>query len=223
MNENEKMIAKQKGKKINEFAIYVIQYRKAIYKLINGEELEKYIYPILMLVYQLIENELKMIIVANNNNGETASELKIDQTHDLKLLIERQEFFKLYDEIPICIEMFKKYKESVLYFYEILGNNTFLKSRYPIEKSQNCITIKKEINYKEFYNNWTKYSLCLAEMEIMNTAYSYFNTVIYWKQEGKSDNDIKQFIEDLLVETFMRRQDKVRQMRKIFKYVYRKK
>lgn len=142
-SEEDKKRALGKVELMKEFVLYDFQYREAIYKLMNNSNPEEYIYPLLALIHQMLENELKMSIIESTNNRKSLRELKIENTHDLKRLVEREEFRIYYDEIYEFEEIYIQYKNLILYFYEILGKDTFLNSRYPIERMENFVTKKK--------------------------------------------------------------------------------
>jgi len=67
---------------MKEFVLYDFQYRQAIYKLMNNSDPEEYIYPLLALMHQLLENQLKMSLIESTNNRKTLKELKVNNTHN---------------------------------------------------------------------------------------------------------------------------------------------
>lgn len=188
---------------VKEFYLYDFQYRNAIYNLLNDKNAEEHIYPTLALIHQMLENQLKMQLIESTNNKKTLKMLRVENTHDLKCLIEKDEFRIYYEEIESIYIIYCEYKKSIIYFYEILGKDTFLNSRYPIERYENISTVKKNINYKELYENWNKYSLLSAEMLLIGIAYSYSNTVFYLLEKGWQREKIKEKMKSVISETCM--------------------
>lgn len=163
---------------------YMEQYGKAIFKLMDCSDISQYEYPLINLVHQLIENQVKSLIAESWYCEKTYTELGINNEHSLLKLINRNELKKYYDGIEIFEKIFQEFKEKVLYFYNILGDNTFLNSRYAIEVKCNNETLKKKFNHDEFYSNWFRYSELYSCMMIMYTAYSYSNTILYFMKKN---------------------------------------
>lgn len=170
---------------------YIEQYHQAIFKLMDKSDISKYTYPLINLIHQTIENEIKSLIAESYYDEKTYKELKIDNTHNLKSLIENENLKKYYDGIEDFIKIFNEYKEVVLYFSNILGKNTFLNSRYAIKTDKNEITLKEEIDYNAVYSNWTKYSELYSKIYLMYISYSFSNTIIYFKNKGKTDDELE--------------------------------
>lgn len=170
---------------------YIEQYHQAIFKLMDKSDISKYTYPLINLIHQTIENEIKSLIAESYYDEKTYKELKIDNTHNLKSLIENENLKKYYDGIEDFIKIFDEYKEVVLYFSNILGKNTFLNSRYAIKTDKNEITLKEEIDYNAVYSNWTKYSELYSKIYLMYISYSFSNTIIYFKNKGKTDDELE--------------------------------
>lgn len=177
----------------NEGTKYMEQYHRAIYKLMNNDNGLKYIYPLISLIHQTIENELKLLIIEPEYDSKTFHEEKIDNTHDLRLLLNHTKFKTLYDEIEEFEIIFNEFSKLIEYFYNIFGKNTFLNSRYPIEKKRNKITKKNEVDINELYSNWNKYSLLLDEIQIMNNAYINSNIFIYLKDKGNTKEEMEKY------------------------------
>lgn len=203
VSEEDKKRALGKVELMKEFVLYDFQYREAIYKLMNNSSPQEYIYPLLALIHQLIENQLKMSLIECTNNRKTLKELKVENTHNLKTIVEREEFFIYYDEIEKISTIYNEYRKYVIYFYEILGEDTFLNSRYPIERFENIATVKNKIDYKELYENWTKYSLLSYEIGLIRIAYSYSNTIFYLLEHGLEKEKIKEEMKGIIIETCM--------------------
>ena len=127
-----------------EYDKYCCQYNSTIFRLLdNNIDVLNMIYPLSNLIHQRIENELKIFIVEPHVNGNTYKSCKVERTHNLDFLLSHENLKKFYDEIEICEKCFEEYKKSILYFYKVLGENTFEKSRYPIEKERAEITNKQ--------------------------------------------------------------------------------
>lgn len=170
----------------DEYDKYHFQYSAAIFRLLdNNPNIDNMIYPLANLIHQKIENELKQLIVEPHVSGKTFKDFKVDNTHNLDLLLSNDALKKYYKDIEICEIYFKEYRDSVLYFYEILGEDTFLSSRYPIERKENTTTVKKEVDFDALYANWTKYSLACEKMIYMYMAYCSSNTILHLKKIGK--------------------------------------
>lgn len=192
-------------KLFEEFDIYNFQYGLAIYRLLDSNpNIMDMIYPLINLIYQKIENEVKMYIAEPHMREKTFKELKIENTHKLNDLLTREELRKYYEDIEICEKYFKSYTESVKYFYEILGDNCFLNSRYPIQKEQNDISLKKKVNREELYKKWAEYSIASGKFISMYMAYGSSNTIIYLKREGKINNEFEEnrYIEEIVCDAF---------------------
>lgn len=191
---------------LDEFDKYDFQYSSAIFKLLdNNPDIMDMIFPLINLIHQKIENQIKMYISEPHMKRETFKELKIDNTHKLKDLLERKELKKYYEGIEICENYYERYKKSVIYFFEILGEDSFLNSRYPIQRNKNDVTLKKDIDYDELYEKWTEYSLASVKMALMYIAYGTSNTIIYLKNTGKiqSELDIDALIMKIIQDSFM--------------------
>ena len=181
---------------------YIEQYHTAIYELMNGNDIHAFLYPLINLIHQVIEIEVKSLIAESYYDKLTMKELKIDNTHDLKRLIENNTLRKYYEDIEEFEQIFDIYKRDILYFYSILGNNGFLNSRYPIERNENEITTKnKDININEFYNRWTSYCENYRILLKLYVAYSIFNTVCYLRTKGLRDYEIEKIKVDAINES----------------------
>jgi len=99
-----------------------------------------------------------------------------------------------------------------MYFYEILGEETFLNSRYPIEKSENIITAKNKIDYEKLYENWTKYTLISYEIGLISIAYSYSNTIFYLLEKGWEMEKINEEMEPVIIQTCMGNEDMIKKV-----------
>lgn len=187
----------------NEFEKYSFQYNFAIFTLLNNNPyVMDMIFPLTNLIHQKIENEIKFYISEPHINEKTFKELKINNTHKLIKLLERDELKKYYEGIETCEKYYREYIDSVIYFYEILGKESFLNSRYPIKTEQNNVTAKKEVDYDELYKKWTEYSEASINLSLMYVAYCSSNTIIYLKKEKKIKNELQEniYIEKIIEE-----------------------
>lgn len=189
----------------DEFDKYDFQYGSAIYRLLdNNPNVMDMIFPLINLIHQKIEVEIKLYIAEPHMRDKTFKELKIDNTHKLNELLNREEFKKYYENIEICEKNFEDYKKSVRYFYEILGDDCFLNSRYPIQKIQNNITLKKQVDVEELYTKWTEYCIASGKLKFMYMAYGASNTILYWKKEKKIQDELieNKWIEKIVEDAF---------------------
>lgn len=169
---------------------YIEQYHKSIFKLMDKSDISNYEYPLINLVHQTIENELKYLIAESNYNEQTYKDLNIHNTHCLDDLLLRDELKKYYEGIEDFERIFGEFKEKVHYFGNVLGKNTFLNSRYAIETKINKRTYKKTINYDEFYENWARYSELYRYMMFLYVSYSYSNSIIYFRNQKMSEEEL---------------------------------
>lgn len=169
---------------------YIEQYHKSIFKLMDNSDISNYEYPLINLVHQTIENGLKYLIAESTYNEQTYKDLDIHNTHCLDELLSRDELKKYYEGVEEFESIFDEFKEKVHYFGNVLGKNTFLNSRYAIETKVNKKTYKKEINYDEFYKNWSRYSELYRYMMFLYVSYSYSNSIIYFKKQKMSEEEL---------------------------------
>lgn len=179
---------------------YVEQYGNAIFRLMNNSDISNYELPLINLIHQLIENELKSLIAESWYNEKTYKELGISNEHNLSRLIDRDELKKYYIKIEELEEIFKNFREMVLYFDTVLGENTFLNSRYAIQTKKNENTIKNKFDYNEFYSNWSEYCETYRCLIIAYSAYSFSNTILYKKKQKYSEHELLNLKIDILNE-----------------------
>ena len=122
---------------------FITQYCLAVSELLNNKNNTKFIYPIINLIHQTIELELKSLIVDNHINNKTYYDLEISNEHNLENLIKHNSIKKYYEDIIEIECEFTALNKCIQYFYKLLGDNTFQKSQYAIEKKQNIISEKK--------------------------------------------------------------------------------
>lgn len=189
----------------DEYDKYHNQYISAVYWLLNSNpNIKKMIYPLSNLIHQLIENEIKMYIAESHVNKKTYKDFGIDNTHNIDKLLNHLELKKYYDGIDICEKIFTKYKNVALYFYNILGDNTFENSRYYIKKNEKKIPKKKMVDFNELYEKWTEYCILSQKMMIIYSAYCSSNSIIKLKSENKVKSEIEEnkLINDIVEKSF---------------------
>lgn len=173
---------------------YIEQYHTAINNLMDENNIELILYPLINLILQIIEIEIKSLIAEVYYDTQTMKEFKIDNTHDLEKLVENSELKKYYEDINDFENIFGEYKKNILYFYNILGENSFLNSRYPIERTKNKITVKnKDIDLNEFKEKWLSYCEIYQLIMKIYIAYSLSNAIHYLKDINKSKEEIEIF------------------------------
>ena len=156
---------------------FITQYCLAVSELLNNKNNTKFIYPIINLIHQTIELELKSLIVDNHINNKTYYDLEISNEHNLENLIKHNSIKKYYEDIIEIECEFTALNKCIQYFYKLLGDNTFQKSRYAIEKKQNIISEKKPINFKELKKQWTIFSLLSVKLHLIHIAYYIVNDI----------------------------------------------
>lgn len=173
---------------------YIEQYHTAINNLMDENNIELILYPLINLILQIIEIEIKSLIAEVYYDTQTMKEFKIDNTHDLEKLVENSELKKYYEDINDFENIFGEYKKNILYFYNILGENSFLNSRYPIERTKNKIIVKnKDIDLNEFKEKWLSYCEIYQLIIKIYIAYSLSNAIHYLKDINKSKEEIEIF------------------------------
>lgn len=176
---------------------YLEQYNKAISKLMDGVNEKEYIYPLINLIHQLIELDIKSYIAESMYNQKTYQKLRIDNCHDLKRLIENEQLKKYYNNISEFEDFFKKFSETVLYFSQVLGNQTFLNSRYYLKKDINEVTLKKNVDISEFSNKWIQYREMSNTMGLMYIAFINAMIVLYLDRNNLKE-EIDEFIQKII-------------------------
>ena len=155
---------------------FITQYRLAVLELLKSKNSIKFIYPIINLIHQTIELELKNLIMNNYNESRSLKELQLVSTkHPLYVLIEHSNIKLYYDGIPEIECEFTALNKCVHYFSELLGDNTYQKCRYAIDKEKNVISKRKKIDFEELKKQWNIYSLLSAKIHLIHMAYSIVN------------------------------------------------
>lgn len=125
---------KEQEKLYKEVLHYNSEYKKAIKKLIELDDINEILSPLTTLIMQYIENHLKAILQDYFEIEKTAHDLKIDN-HKIRDLIESvKEKYKKYLVINSVNNQFLRLEECINYMEGIYGENTMLNARYPIDK-----------------------------------------------------------------------------------------
>lgn len=110
--------------------LYQNQYILAIDSLLKLDIKDIYL-PLINLISQTIENDLKAFIIDYDFTDDTAKELDVNH-HNLEKLVNDEFIIETLENIDKFKKIYELYKKEVLFFNNILGNKTFIKSRYPI-------------------------------------------------------------------------------------------
>ena len=154
---------------------FINQYTIATTELLNSNNNIKIIYPIVNLIHQTLELELKSLIVDNHIDYKTYCDLGISNEHNLVELIKHDRIKKYYEGIVEIECEFTALNKCIVYFSQLLGDNTFQKSRYAIEKKQNIISKRKPIDFEELKKQWTIYSVLSVKLHLIHMAYYIVN------------------------------------------------
>ena len=155
---------------------FITQYRLAVLELLKSKNSIKFIYPIINLIHQTIELELKNLIMNNYNESRSLKELQsVSTKHSLVALIEHSNIKLYYEGIPEIECEFTALNKCVHYFSKLLGDNTYQKCRYAIEKDKNVISKRKIIDFEELKKQWNIYSLLSAKIHLIHMAYYIVN------------------------------------------------
>ena len=168
--------SKAKINLILEDSKFITQYRLAVLELLKSKNNIKFIYPIINLIHQTIELELKNLIMNNYSESRSLKELQLVSTkHPLVILIEHSNIKLYYKDIPEIEYEFTALNKCVHYFSELLGDNTYQKCRYAIDKEKNVISKRKIIDFEELKKQWNIYSLLSAKIHLIHMAYYIVN------------------------------------------------
>lgn len=196
----------------DEYDKYHKQYIAAVYRLLDSNpDIENMIYPLSNLIHQLIENEIKIYIAEPHVSKKTYKDFDIGNKHEIDLLLNHDELKKYYDEIDICEKIFIEYKKIALYFYNILGDNTFENSRYPIKSKEKKNPKKKKVDFECLYKRWTDYCVLSQKLMSIYSAYCSSNTVIKLKNDNviKNEKEENAIINKIVEESFKGIDDKL--------------
>jgi hypothetical protein len=121
---------------------YNSEYKTAIKKLIEIENVNEILSPLTALIMQYIENELKAILQDYFEIKNTAKELNIDNHKCKDLLNKVKEKYKKYLTMDLINNQFTRIDECIDYLEAIYGENILINSRYPLNAK--TLTISRE-------------------------------------------------------------------------------
>lgn len=175
--------------------MYQEQYLNAI-EILTESKIDKHYLPIINLICQYIENDLKQFIIEYDIYPDSASDMEV-QHHNLKKLVEDEFFVKKFLRKQKFMNYYNLYKKEVLYFSNVLGKTTFLNSRYAIKsnKQEKSINIS-EINIEEIIIHWKKYKKSLAKVYYV-MGINYYVDAINITNSFKQQLDEKSIYDNL--------------------------
>lgn len=130
---------------------YNFEYKKAIKKLLEIENINEVLSPLTALIMQYIENHLKAILQDFFEIEETAHNLKIDNHNCKKLIISIKEKYNKYLGIDGVNNQFIRIEECINYLEGIYGENTMINARYPLDSKILTINRKEHTVISEEY------------------------------------------------------------------------
>lgn len=136
MNNEKKALYKEVDK-------YNSEYKKAIKKLLEFNNINDVLSPLTALIMQYIENHLKAILQDYFQIEKSAHDLEIDNHRTRKLIEDVKEKYKKYLSINSVNNQFLILEECINYMEGIYGDNTMINARYPIDKYVLRINRKK--------------------------------------------------------------------------------
>ena len=135
----------------NEIRNYNIEYKNAIKKLIEIDDINDVLSPLTALIMQYIENHLKAILQDLFEVEKTARDLKIDHHKCKKLLNSVKEKYNKYLGINIVNNQFLRIEECINYLEGIYGENTMINARYPLDSKTLTVNRKEHTVFSEEY------------------------------------------------------------------------
>ena len=147
--------------------------------------------PIINLILQFIENDLKSFIIEYDLYPGSAKGLEI-QHHNIRKLVDDELFTKKFTKHADFKKIYDLYKQEALYFYSLLGKQTFLSSRYPVKSDCQENSIKnKEIDVQSIIYHWKTYFDCLSKINfVLGVNYLYESIVIEKKFLNLSSKNV---------------------------------
>lgn len=166
--------------------LYQKQYYNAIDTLIKTNKSDISL-PLINLIYQFIENDLKSFIVEYDLHPGSAKSLQISH-HDIKILVEEELFLGFFNKHEKFKKIYREYKNEILYFYSLLGKYTFLNSRYPVKSNkQEISTSIKNVKIDLIIKHWDNYIKCLTKVHFVLSINYLYQAIIYEKKVYNSD------------------------------------
>ena len=117
-----------------EVSDYNSEYKKAIKKLLEIENINEVLSPLTALIMQYIENHLKAILQDYFQIEKSAYDLKIANHRTRELVNSVKEKYKKYLTIDSVNNQFLRIEECISYMEGIYGEDTMISARYPIDK-----------------------------------------------------------------------------------------
>ena len=192
MKENNIVIDFNKKESLDIYIEYKKQYISLIMLALKDNNFEDYIIPCINLIYQFIENELKAFILQFYSNDDWNVISMEILTHNIKKLCSDEFLYrKEFKKITFFNKIYLKLSKSVDYFYNLLGNDTFFSSRYPVKKVENKKAFNKiSINKLEFKNNFFNFITAMDYMWLIYNAYLIFQCSIIMSRLKNRDLDV---------------------------------
>ena len=172
---------------------YNSEYKKAIKKLLEIENVNEVLSPLTALIMQYIENHLKAILQDFFEIEETAHTLKIDNHKSLELVQGVRRKYIKYLNINSVNNQLLRIEECINYLEGIYGDNTMINARYPIDKYVLRINRKQHTIISEQY----KLMFTILRLAIENLIDFYGLEKTYQKiiKTSKAKEQLQDFIE----------------------------
>lgn len=135
----------------NEIRNYNIEYKNAIKKLMEIDDINDVLSPLTALIMQYVENHLKAILQDFFELEKTACDLKIDHHKCKKLLNCVKEKYNKYLDVNVVNNQFSRIEECINYLEGIYGENTMISARYPLDSKTLTINRKEHTVFSEEY------------------------------------------------------------------------
>ena len=144
MNNEKKALYKEVDK-------YNSEYKKAIKKLLEFNNINDVLSPLTALIMQYIENHLKAILQDYFQIEKSAHDLEIDNHKTRKLLESIKEKYKRYLTINSVNNQLCTIEECINYMEGIYGEDTMISARYPINNKVLKVNRKEHTIISEEY------------------------------------------------------------------------
>lgn len=127
-----------------EINLYNMEYKTAIKKMMEMDDINDVLSPVTALIMQYIENYLKAIIQDCFEIKLSADDLHIVSHSCRELLNVVKEKYEKYSEIDFVNNQFARIEECINYLEGIFGENTLINARYPIDRK--TLTINRQLH-----------------------------------------------------------------------------
>ena len=172
---------------------YNLEYKKAIKKLMELDNINEVLSPLTALIMQYIENHLKAILQDFFEIEETAHTLKIDNHKSLELVKSVRKKYTKYLKINSVNNQLLRIEECINYLEGIYGDNTMINARYPIDKYVLRINRKKHTIISEQYK--LMFTILRLAIESLIDFYELEKTYQKIIKTSKSKKQLQDFIE----------------------------